>query len=190
MVETVRAAQFPAELKITIKGAAYGLAPEDALDSKVRRGVEIAKDDSASRGELARRRRAARAKAVMLAQMLDPAAAEEFLGPCDGWLSSPPQITKDKEGREVNPVQDHLLKVGLLETYSAGNTRGARPVLGSPGRKACYAALLTFKEEIPSACAQRLVDIAMVLARALEAGSHKESGSAHAYVAGLIGQGG
>ena len=193
MVETVRPVQLPPELKITIRGACDALAPQDALDSRLRRGIEATKDEAPT---LAKRRRAARAAAVRLATMLDEKAASEFFGPAEKWLASPPSITKDKDGNEVNPVQDHLLTVGLLESYVAGvdkngvHTRGARPSLGSPGRKACYQALLSFKEEIPSACAQRVFEVAMALVRAVEVGMHKESGSAHSYVAGLIGQGG
>lgn len=188
MVETVRPVQLPPELKTTIRGACDALAPQDEIDSRLRRGVEIAKDDKEGHATLAKRRRAARAAAVRLTTTLDKGAAEQFLAPCEVWLRTPPK---------PEDVQEHMLSVGLVEEFSApamgpgGFTasRGARPVLGSPGRKACYTTLLAFKEDVPSACAQRLYDVAMLLARALEAGSHKESGSAHAYVAGLIGQG-
>lgn len=179
MVETVKPVQLPPELKITIRGACDALAPQDELDNRLRRGVEIAKDDKDAHATIAKRKRAARAAAVRLAGMLDEGAAAAFLGPCETWLRVPPK---------AEDVQTHLLAVGLLEEYAAGSTRGARPALGSPGRKACYSTLLAFKEEVPSACAQRLYDVAMILARAYETGTRKESGTAHSYVAGLIGQ--
>jgi hypothetical protein len=177
MVETVRPVALPPELKVTIRGACDTLAPQDALDTRLRRGLAPSKDDAT---EITARKRAARAAAVRLASALDKEGSAEFLAPCAGWLDREPK---------ADDVQAHLLAVGLLEEFSAGATRGARPMLGSPARKACYSALLTFKESVPSACAQRLYDVAMILARAYEVGSHKESGSAHAYVAGLISAG-
>lgn len=187
MSEIVKTLALPPELKITIRGACDALAPEDALDRRLRRGLAPEKEDGP---ELARRRKVARSAAVRLATAIDGEAAAALLAPCEGWLTKAP---------EVKDVEAHLLAVGLVEEYAAPSTgrpndptamtRGARPSLGSPSRRACYAALLTFKESIPSACAQRLYDVAMILARAYEAAGRKESGSAHAYVAGLIGSG-
>lgn len=188
-VETVKPLAMPAGQIVSIRGACATLAPSDRLDRDADRGLDLGPEGMK---EIQRRRAVVQTKCLRFAATIDPEEAKTLLaGPVASWLEKPP--TEDQ-------VTRHMLEVGLLvqsgppgeapDPHDPTKRIVIEPVLrselGTPGRRACHSALLSFRGRSASSCASRLYDCAMTLARKLEHDGRKPSGESHPLIVGLI----
>lgn len=205
-MDVVKPLTLPAQQQVTIRSACDTLAPKDALDATAHRGGQVGEDGAKVLGA---RFHTVRTKALQMALTViatEDTAAEAIArktgtppppsskvlldAPIMGWLEKPPTDAQ---------VDQHLLESGLtiVVTVPPGPRENPnkkpetvqRPQLTSDGRKAAYAAILCFRaasSPAPSSCAQRVYDIAMILARQIERRDRTAGGTSHPLVAGLI----
>lgn len=205
-MDVVKPLTLPAQQQVTIRSAVDTLAPKDALDAVAHRGGAI---PETSQKELGERFRVVRTKALQMALTVIAAedAAAEVIARKTGTpapASSKPLLDAavmswlEKEPADAQ-VDQHLLESGLVITVNVPPgprddpkkkpETVQRPQLTSEGRKAAYSAILCFRRAsspAPSSCAQRVYDIAMILARHIERRDRTAGGTSHPLVAGLI----
>lgn len=198
-MEIVKPLALPAELKVTIRSACAQVAPQDQIDAALLRAgaleEEAKTEKQADRAkqlradaaetrkgisepdmvELLDRQKRVRTLCLQVALTIDEATGKALgidrLAP---WIEKTPPTPEE--------VNRHLLKIGLVVQQGTITQTDLR----SPGRRAAYIALTAFKDVAPSSSGQRLFDLGIMLARKREAQENIESGSAHAFVAGLI----